>query len=289
MKIDPDLEKHLSVFGIHTHQQQKTEKSMAELELEQNLKFDFSMTSDDGRSLQPVFGPGLTGLKNIGNTCYMASVLQSLFAQHSFAETVRSTVADKTETVENPAQSLACQLKKLCDGLLSGKYSRPSDKPEVVPVVPQPEAAVTDQQPAAQEITERFQAGIPPQMFKDLISKDHAEFSTARQQDAYEFMQYMLSEFDRQLSSALSDLFKFTMVYRLQCSGCKKVRYVREPSFGVEMPVRKVVKGKDNEQGTELFEEVSLGESLLSIGGGAEAVEGFKCPACNGQLTTAIK
>jgi ubiquitin carboxyl-terminal hydrolase 5/13 len=47
--------------------QQKTEKSMTELQLEHNLKFDFSMTGDDGRELEPVFGQGLTGLKNLGN------------------------------------------------------------------------------------------------------------------------------------------------------------------------------------------------------------------------------
>lgn len=40
---------------------------MTELQLEHNLKFDFSMTGDDGQELQPVFGQGLTGLKNLGN------------------------------------------------------------------------------------------------------------------------------------------------------------------------------------------------------------------------------
>lgn len=36
-------------------------------QIEQNLKFDFAMTGADGKDLQPVFGPGLTGLKNLGN------------------------------------------------------------------------------------------------------------------------------------------------------------------------------------------------------------------------------
>jgi ubiquitin carboxyl-terminal hydrolase 5/13 len=40
---------------------------MTELQLEHNLKFDFSMTGDDGQELEPVFGQGLTGLKNLGN------------------------------------------------------------------------------------------------------------------------------------------------------------------------------------------------------------------------------
>jgi ubiquitin carboxyl-terminal hydrolase 5/13 len=36
-------------------------------QLERNLTFDFSMTTEDGKSLDPLFGPGYTGLKNLGN------------------------------------------------------------------------------------------------------------------------------------------------------------------------------------------------------------------------------
>jgi len=66
-RIDPELALHLTTFGIEATGQQKTEKSMTELQLEHNLRFDFSMTGDDGQELQPVFGQGLTGLKNLGN------------------------------------------------------------------------------------------------------------------------------------------------------------------------------------------------------------------------------
>jgi len=33
------------------------------------MNFDFAMTGADGKELEPVFGPGLTGLKNLGNSC----------------------------------------------------------------------------------------------------------------------------------------------------------------------------------------------------------------------------
>ncbi|KAJ3116750.1 6-phosphofructokinase, alpha subunit [Phlyctochytrium bullatum] len=67
-RLDPHLGEHLSTFGINILGQQKTEKSIAELQLEQNLKFDFSMTTEDGKDLTPLFGPSYTGLKNLGNT-----------------------------------------------------------------------------------------------------------------------------------------------------------------------------------------------------------------------------
>jgi len=31
------------------------------------MKFDFSMTTQDGKEMEPLFGPGYTGLKNLGN------------------------------------------------------------------------------------------------------------------------------------------------------------------------------------------------------------------------------
>lgn len=36
-------------------------------QIEHNLKYDFSLTSEDGLALEPLFGPGLTGLQNLGN------------------------------------------------------------------------------------------------------------------------------------------------------------------------------------------------------------------------------
>lgn len=66
-KLDPELALHLSTFGINVQTQTKTEKSMTELQIEHNLKFDFSLTDESGKALEPVFGPGLTGLANLGN------------------------------------------------------------------------------------------------------------------------------------------------------------------------------------------------------------------------------
>lgn len=66
-RLDPKLATHLKHFGIQVEEQVKTEKSLSELQVEQNMKFDFAMSGVDGKELEPLFGPGLTGLRNLGN------------------------------------------------------------------------------------------------------------------------------------------------------------------------------------------------------------------------------
>lgn len=45
----------------------QTESTTAELELDQNLNFDFTRLQEKGKQLEPLFGPGYTGLTNLGN------------------------------------------------------------------------------------------------------------------------------------------------------------------------------------------------------------------------------
>jgi ubiquitin carboxyl-terminal hydrolase 5/13 len=42
------------------------------------------MVTEDGHYLEPAFGPGRTGLRNLGNSCYMSSVIQCIFSLDSF-------------------------------------------------------------------------------------------------------------------------------------------------------------------------------------------------------------
>ncbi|KIO22723.1 hypothetical protein M407DRAFT_9788 [Tulasnella calospora MUT 4182] len=177
---DPELAAHLANFGINVLTQTKTEKSMTELQIEHNLNFDFSMTGDDGKSLEPVFGAGLTGLANLGNSCYMASVIQSLFSLPAFQTRFYPTSLAHAATCPEPlpASCLECQMGKLADGLLSGRYSHPRK-------VPDPSAVVHSPSPDAPDHTApQFQEGLKPTMFKALIGKGHEEFSTMRQQDS---------------------------------------------------------------------------------------------------------
>jgi ubiquitin carboxyl-terminal hydrolase 5/13 len=65
-------------------QMSKTEKTMEELQIDVNLKLDFAAIMEEGKNLTPLSGPGLRGISNIGNSCYINSVVQTLFTIPEF-------------------------------------------------------------------------------------------------------------------------------------------------------------------------------------------------------------
>jgi ubiquitin carboxyl-terminal hydrolase 5/13 len=82
--VDDNLGVHLSNLGIDILRQTKTEKTITELNLEANLSLTLSKVLEEGKILVPVFGPGYTGMENLGNTCYMNAVVQCLFSFPNF-------------------------------------------------------------------------------------------------------------------------------------------------------------------------------------------------------------
>lgn len=52
-RVDPELATHLAHWGIYLAGREKTEKSLMEMQVEHNLKWEFSMTTEDGRELTP--------------------------------------------------------------------------------------------------------------------------------------------------------------------------------------------------------------------------------------------
>ncbi|KAK2705525.1 hypothetical protein QYM36_015797 [Artemia franciscana] len=225
MVEDPFLVKHLSHFGINVSTLEKTEKSMAELEVTLNQRFgEWSTIQESGAKLQPLYGPGYTGLQNLGNSCYMNSVLQVFFSipdfqKKYFANGISSAMDNFRNSTIDPSGDFNAQTSKIAFGLLSGRYSEP------------PEEEVEDQDEA--------QPGIRPLMYKNLIGKGHPEFSTKRQQDAQEFLLHMINLIERHSrgSKNPSDCFKFKTEDRLECSQSNRVRYTERDEYCLPLTV----------------------------------------------------
>ncbi|EFX02809.1 ubiquitin carboxyl-terminal hydrolase [Grosmannia clavigera kw1407] len=268
-RVDENLGEHLAHWGIILADRQKTEKSLTELQIEQNMRWEFSMTSEDGKELKPLFGPGLTGLKNLGNSCYLASILQCLFDLPSFQKRY-GAFGDDLSNIADPAQDLETQLRKTGDGLLSGRYAKPDS--DVTASENTPELS--------------YQKGLAPAMLKHLIGRGHEEFSTMRQQDAFELLQHLLKLITRSKHpSAVEDptlSFRFTLEQRLQCLSCKKVRYTtnEQDNIFIDIPLEKQA-ATDADGGdalAEAYKPVTLKECIDRFTG--EEVVELTCSAC---------
>lgn len=273
-RTDPELAHHLAHWGINIADRKKTEKSLTEMQIEHNLKWDFSMTTEEGKEMKPLFGEGFTGLKNLGNSCYLSSILQCLFSIPFFQNRYYHPL-EPPPASEHPAEDLETQLRKLAEGLLSGRYSDP------------------DTSLTASEYSPELshQKGLAPAMLKHLVGRGHEEFSTMRQQDAFELLLHLFKLITRSAHPApLQDpvqSFRFVMEQRLQCVTCRRVRYRtdEQDNISIPVPVRRKLRVVNGEPGEEIrkdeFEPVTLKECLEAFTD-AEMVE-LVCPACGSQ------
>lgn len=186
--IDPNLAEHLSFWGIDVMKLEKTEKTMGEMEVALNMSYDWTRILDGEDQLEVVSGPGLVGLRNIGSSCYLNSVVQAMLAIPEVQERyllphdniVASAPADASE-------DFASQFSKVAVGVLSERYVPPT--PMAVDVTEASNASLGEDGGKVANL-EKFV--VAPRMFKHLVGKGHAEFSSGRQQDVSEFFQYLL-------------------------------------------------------------------------------------------------
>lgn len=54
---------HLAHWGINMMSMHKTEKTMAELQIDLNISFEFDKMTESGAALQPLCGPGCVAAK----------------------------------------------------------------------------------------------------------------------------------------------------------------------------------------------------------------------------------
>ncbi|XP_012057179.1 PREDICTED: ubiquitin carboxyl-terminal hydrolase 5 [Atta cephalotes] len=220
MVDDPNLTAHLSHWGINIAQMEKTDKSMIELELDLNQKFGEWVSLQEAASkLIPLYGSGYTGLTNLGNSCYLNSVMQMLFIIPDFIKRyVERAPIIFANNHNDPASDINIQMAKLGIGLLSGKYSD------------QPSKSCTD---------DESRQGIPPRMFKVLIGRGHAGFFSNRQQDAQEFLLYLINLLSRNNRHEVcpTECFKFKVEERYQCGKSNKVKYTNRPEYILPLPI----------------------------------------------------
>eukprot|EP00913_Durusdinium_trenchii_P023183 g21762.t1 len=239
---DPLLAQHLEHWGIDVMKMEKTDKTLAEMQVDLNLNYDWSRICESGdKPLVRVRGPGLVGLKNLGQSCYMNSSVQLLLGLPE----VKQRYMDADFKIRKSAPSdlqndLIGQVAKLADGLNGSRYAPPLKEGE------------DEEDP---------KHVIAPQMFRTLIGRGHHEFSSSRQQDAAEFVQYFLEQLTRAERSALgsrlsgdrpsTSMFSFSDPWtkepsctsaveeRLQEStGSRRVKYSRVQQNMLGIPVK---------------------------------------------------
>lgn len=256
----PNLAAILKKYGIDLEKTKKTEKSLVELNIDQNLNWDFKLDGASGDKLPPVYGKGLTGLKNLGNSCYMNSVLQVLFDLDLYKIFFKDL---KPDTGVNPAEDLSNQLLKIHDGLYSGRYSVPSPLKG-----------------------EEYQLGIKPFAFKNLIGQNHAEFKTQRQQDAYEFLLYLLDKLDNEFGLRLNQDLNFIYTEKVICDNCKHGSLKSELLDNISIPLEETL--LKTEGGERVYKEVDLQDSFKKVVG-PELIPEYNCDNCHFKPGVALK
>uniref|UniRef100_A0A0N5B2A3 Ubiquitin carboxyl-terminal hydrolase n=1 Tax=Strongyloides papillosus TaxID=174720 RepID=A0A0N5B2A3_STREA len=210
---DPNLTAHLAHFGIDAHAVEKTEKSTLEMELDMNQQWEWSKCLEEGTTLESVYGPGFTGLINIGSSCYINSVIQMLSHTDKFKKRFGDRGLEMLTEVEplRTHDDVYCQLSKVVSSMWSGDFSKKEGPDQ----------------------------GIKPNQFKKTMGKGHVEFSTASQQDAEEYLRHVFEVIEKgndSVRETVSD-FKLNLETRFEDGSSHKVKYGKKDEVIISLPI----------------------------------------------------
>ncbi|GMI16889.1 hypothetical protein TrLO_g1716 [Triparma laevis f. longispina] len=220
----PNLREMLDNLGVDYANLNKTAKTTAELEVELNLSYDFSAITEEGADLVPVKGKGMVGLKNMGNSCYLASVCQMVCS--GTIKEVETRYGEVEERKDGALSSdILTQIRKIVNCFNSGYTT-----------------AVIDTTPGDDEDPRTV---VLPSMLKTSIAGSHTDFSTGQQQDAVEYFRYFLERVSAAETNEvkIKGLFGFETEQRHVCDCDGKVRYVQEDEnvLSANVPKEKIV------------------------------------------------
>ena len=307
MVVDPELTAHLAHWGIHRGGLVKTEKSMAELQVDLNLAHEFDRVTEAGASLDPVSGPGAVGLTNLGNSCYLASVVQALWGVPALRARYSGAAAASllASAPADVAGDLLANVAKLGVALASGETDAEG---EVVVVGEESEAAAPSDKPKP--------TSVRPTALKTIVGRGHPEFSTARQQDAVEFLQHFLdlltraeragadrvAAADAAAGAALaatpptptSDALRFVMEERVACGATGAARYTSAEStvLSLDIPLDAATNAADVaaaavRDAKRARVEAAGAAAYIGVDGGVEKADGGGSGAATTTTTTA--
>ena len=248
------------IFGEKVKKLRKTEKTINQMSLEINLNFELSKAFEEKEQLTPLNQIQdknfFWGIANIGNSCYMNSVVQAFCG---YPEVIGRLLEGYSKGKSSP---MLHQIARVFEGI-----RRKTEVTQDMLQIP----------PKAKSVFKSFQYVPRPYKFRELIAGDHSEFKTARQQDAAEYFLHFLSKLSSKslMVPLANDFFRVPTANKLECSSCKSF-FIREGetiSLKVELPYQKLQKVISGEKKVNL-------KDLLGAQGLENGDEVLRCEKC---------